>query len=264
MKIEKLDKTKDKIKFLVNDIKNSLLNALRREVHEIPTIAIDTVEFYKNDSALYDEILAHRLGLIPLKAPKTFTLRKECTCKGKGCLKCTAELKLKSKGPCTVHANNFKSKSVEVVYGDIPIVILDKEQELELTAEATLGIGKEHSKFNPGLFWFNSYPIITLKGLDAESQEFKQAVVDICSSGAISVKDGKISINALKCDMCNDCVEFTEKKEKSKIDIKPSDNDFVVFIESFGQLSPEDIFLNSVDVLNDNLNEFAKAIKKLK
>ena len=45
----------------------SLINAMRRSIREIPTLAIDEVEIIKNDSALYDEFLAHRIGLVPLK-----------------------------------------------------------------------------------------------------------------------------------------------------------------------------------------------------
>ncbi len=47
-----------------------LANALRRSVDEIPVLAINEVDIYKNDSALYDEIIAHRLGLIVLKNQK--------------------------------------------------------------------------------------------------------------------------------------------------------------------------------------------------
>ena len=48
----------------------SLANAVRRSVAEVPTLAIDEVEIYKNDSPLYDEMLALRLGLVPLKTEK--------------------------------------------------------------------------------------------------------------------------------------------------------------------------------------------------
>ena len=48
-----------------------LANAIRRSVSEVPTLAIDEVEIFKNDSALYDEVLAHRFGLVPLKMEKS-------------------------------------------------------------------------------------------------------------------------------------------------------------------------------------------------
>lgn len=258
MKIEKIYK-KDKICFLIKGIRNSIINAIRRSVLEIPVLAIDSVEFYKNDSALYDEILAHRLGLIPLKTPQNFTLREKCSCKGKGCLKCTAMFKLKAKGPCTVYASDLKGKGAEVVYKEMPIVILSKDQELELVAEATLGKGKEHAKYTPGLLWFNAYPIIEIKGCKGCGDCIK-----VCPKKAIDLKDNEITIDSLKCDLCNACVEFVKNKEKCKINIKPSDQDFIVFVESFGQLEPEDIFTEAITALNNNLEELAKFLKKEK
>ena len=60
-----VEKKDNRIGILI-DGNESLANALRRSINEIPNVAIDEIEFYKNDSALYDEIIAHRLGLIPI------------------------------------------------------------------------------------------------------------------------------------------------------------------------------------------------------
>ena len=47
----------------------SIANAFRRIlIAEIPTLAIETVYISNNTSVIQDEVLAHRLGLIPIKA----------------------------------------------------------------------------------------------------------------------------------------------------------------------------------------------------
>ena len=48
---------------------HSIANAFRRIlIAEIPPVAIEKVFVYNNTSILHDEFLAHRLGLIPIKA----------------------------------------------------------------------------------------------------------------------------------------------------------------------------------------------------
>ena len=43
---------------------------------QVPTMAIDKVFVYNNTSLIQDEVLAHRLGLIPIKAdPRMFEYR---------------------------------------------------------------------------------------------------------------------------------------------------------------------------------------------
>ena len=68
--IKTINYDKQKINF-TTDMQINLANAIRRSVLEIPVMAIDEVEIIKNDSALYDENIAHRIGLIPIKTEKT-------------------------------------------------------------------------------------------------------------------------------------------------------------------------------------------------
>ncbi len=67
--METIRKKADKLIFSA-EIDSSIANAIRRYVSQISVVAVDEVEISKNDSALYDETLAHRIGLIPLKAKK--------------------------------------------------------------------------------------------------------------------------------------------------------------------------------------------------
>src|SRR5690606_15331686 len=79
LKINIIKKTEDTIVFDVIGITPPLANALRRVmIAEVPTMAIEDVYIRNNTSILPDEMLAHRLGLIPIKAdPRLFVERKE-------------------------------------------------------------------------------------------------------------------------------------------------------------------------------------------
>lgn len=253
--IQKISKKEKKIKFLVKEINYSLANALRRSAQEIPVLAIDTVEFYKNDSALSDEILAHRLGLVPLKTDKGMNEKEKCNCKGKGCIKCSVAIKLKAIGPCTVYSKDLKLRGAEIIYSDMPLVILDKGQQLELVATATLGKGTEHAKYSPGLVYYNSYPLIESKG-DCKP------CIEICPRKAISEDKGKIKIDPIKCDMCEACVEKC-RETGCEIKIIPSETDFIFTVESWGQLNPNEILISSTRAMQDNLKQLSKEINKI-
>jgi len=153
-----IEKKDDRVGFTA-EVNESLANAIRRSVNEIPSLAIEELEIHKNDSALYDELIAHRVGLIPLKTDKVFTEFKECSCKGKGCSKCTAEVKLKVKGPATVYSKEIKGK-IKPVFEDMPINILKKGQELEFVGFARTGRGIDHTKFSPGILYYRNVPKI--------------------------------------------------------------------------------------------------------
>ena len=138
----------DKKMIWKTDMGISLANALRRSVGDIPILAISECDIYKNDSALYDEVIAHRLGLIPLKNQKVK--------KGD-----SVELKLKKKAgkeeKTIVEAGEMGEN---VVYPDMPLVLLENGQAIELVARAEQGTGREHAKFMPGLMFYRQIPKI--------------------------------------------------------------------------------------------------------
>ena len=151
MKVDVLSHKGNEMKFSVDGVKPSFASALRRiMIGEVPTMAIEFVDFKKNDSALADEVVANRMGLIPLTFDeKTYNLPSECKCEGKGCSNCQVTLVLKKKGPAMVYSGDMKStdKGVKPTYDKIPITELFEGQDIEFEAIAQLGRGKDHAKW---------------------------------------------------------------------------------------------------------------------
>lgn len=57
----------DSMQLILKNTDISIVNGLRRTIlSDAPTMAIDFVEIEENTTALHDEFIAHRLGLIPL------------------------------------------------------------------------------------------------------------------------------------------------------------------------------------------------------
>ena len=163
-------------------IDESLANAIRRYVDEIFVLAIDEVVISKNDSALYDETIAHRIGLIPLKVDKTVNEKTKTT------------LKLASKKEGYVYSGEMSSK--KVVYGKIPITFLQKDQELKFTATAISGKGREHSKFSPGVMFYRD-------SVDPEEEkDSDELVISLESFGQLNEKSiFTKAVDALKKDL---------------------------------------------------------------
>jgi len=253
------DKEKGKITFLIKGINATIANTIRRMVvEEVPTMAIEDVEFRENSSALYDEILAHRLGLIPLSTDlKSYNLPAECKCKGKGCARCQLKMTLTTKGSGIVYAGDIKTKDAKVkpVYPKTHIVKLLKGQKIELEAVAKLGQGKEHSKWTPGLVYFKTHPLIELSSKAANCEKAAKS----CPVEVYDLKDGKISINnknLLKCHLCKACVDACDG-----IKVTGSKTDFIFTIESWGQIDPKEMVKEAADRFIKKCEGFVKELK---
>ncbi|MCK4555451.1 MAG: DNA-directed RNA polymerase subunit D, partial [Candidatus Aenigmarchaeota archaeon] len=116
MKINLLEKNDDKIVFEIKDSNPVFANTLRRSiVNKVPVMATEKIDITVNSSALYDEMLAHRIGLVPIKFPAgKYKRRDDCTCKGKGCANCEVKGVVKKKGTTLVCGEDIKFTDKDV------------------------------------------------------------------------------------------------------------------------------------------------------
>ena len=254
MNIKILKETQDKVVYHISDAELPLVNALRRLVmEEVPTMAIDEVTFVKNNSALYDEVISHRMGLLPLTSDlKSYNFEEDCKCNGKGCSRCQVKMTLQAKGPCTVYASDIKSKDSKIkpIYPETPITLLLKGQDIEIEAVAKLGRGKDHTKFSPGLSYYRFYP--TLK--TTKDSDIKKCAE---SSNNLEAKGNKLEIK--------DITKWNEAQEqicgKNNVAVEYDKENFIFTIESWGQLDTKKIPSISLDIFEKKLKELEKKIK---
>ena len=81
MEIEVIENKNNKLRFIVRGSNYTFINGLRRTIiSEVPSLAIEDIILVENTSPVLDEMIAHRLGLVPLTTPADeFTVASECT-----------------------------------------------------------------------------------------------------------------------------------------------------------------------------------------
>ena len=111
--------------------------SLARGLTSVPAFAVDSVVFYENTSAFFDEYLANRLSLVPLKTDPKYTEKDEVT------------FTLEVQGPGTVYSDAMKSTDRKIVVASekIPLLKLSEKQVVRLEAKAKLGTAKTHAKY---------------------------------------------------------------------------------------------------------------------
>ncbi|MDG6934717.1 MAG: DNA-directed RNA polymerase subunit D [Nitrososphaerota archaeon] len=154
--VKVLEADQSHVKLKIEGFDQSYLNSVRRiSLAELPVLAIDDVVILENTSPVYDEVVAHRLGLIPLVTPvDKYPLPEECDCNSpSGCPKCRVMIVLDAAAANvarTVYSGELvapEDPSVRPVSDKIPIVKLAPNQKIKIEAYARMGRGREHAKW---------------------------------------------------------------------------------------------------------------------
>ena len=232
---------------------------------EVPTMAIDEVIVLKNDSPLYDEIVAHRLGMIPLTTDlENYNLPEDCECGGFGCTLCqnslTCEITNETNNPMVIYSKDLKSSDPEIapVNPDIPIVKIDKGDQIILEAYAVLGKARDHVKWQSvSNVSYKYYPEISFDDSKCKNCPDKCIVSRMCPEKLYEY-EGEGDPNLVKdywkeCTLCDACQNECPQ-EAIKVDWKP--NMFIFSIESDGALPFDMLLKKTFEILKGKIEEF--------
>ena len=259
MEIEVKEKNENEIVFIIRNAEVPFINAIRRiAMMDIPKIAIEDVNIVRNDSAMFDEVLAHRLGLTPLfsgsEAIEGLVMSEDCDCEDY-CPSCSVSLTLNKTGPRVVYSKDLSStdSKIKSVYDTIPLLKLKEDQTVELEAVAKLGFGKDHAKWIPTTVCsYKQYPKITFN----EDLEVDYESAEACPRGILKAdrRSKKIKVNNIEdCSMCKTCVRASEI---GYIDVGYEKNNFIFRLETDGSMDPEEVLLKACDVLSEKAEKF--------
>ena len=276
MKIDVLEMTPTKAEFVISETNPTFVNAFRRTiVADVPKMAINTVEFhlgpimdednkaYESISPLFDEIVSHRLSLVPVPTDlDQFNFRKDCSCKGEGCPSCTIMYSLNKKGPCTVYSGDLEplgSEQFRITDDLIPIVKLAEDQALLVYATAELGRGRDHAKWQATVGAGYRY------AADIEVDDGKCdpgcSCADTCPKDVLEKDGRKLKVkHPERCNLCNSCVEMCEV---DAIKITGDPTKIVFRFETDGSMAAKDILLKGLSILEERFEGLREQLSAL-
>ena len=271
-KIKIISCTAEELVADVIGIDAAIANALRRIlIAELPTMAIEKVYIENNTSIIADEVLAHRLGLVPLVADaRKFTFRRE----GEPASD-TNTLVFRLEAAHRAEKAHVKSgelqwvpqedqaallggaDAVRAVHSDIVLAKLGAGQEIRLEAHAEKGVGKVHAKWSPVAT--ASYRLMPRVVLRAPVQAADAAALKAaCPMDVFDIEDlgGTPTARVARprdCTMCRECIRPAALA--GKVELGRVAEHFIFQVESTGAVPPEALFADAIRVLQ------AKALK---
>lgn len=155
----------EECKILIHGVNIRFVNLLRKTViSRLNTMAIDLVEIEMNTTALPDETIAHRLGMVPIKCQTLddFEVFDTCSCAGSGCEHCSVSFTLDVRGTSlekrkiTSDDIHFSDSNCSVISGPpFTLFYLHYGERIFLTGKVQKATGKRHVKWCPvsGVFF---------------------------------------------------------------------------------------------------------------
>jgi DNA-directed RNA polymerase subunit D len=252
--VEFVERGDREARFLVRGITPAFANGVRRAmVADVPTFSVDTVRVIENSSVMFDEQIAHRLGLVPLTTPPgEFELGEAVT------------LSLDVSGPDTAYSGDLVSSDGMVGPADdgIPIIDLKEDQRLEVEADAVLGTGREHAKHQGGVAvgyrHLQRVEVVGERGefADEEPHILRGVIEEAAAEHAAGDAENGDLVPTEAFD--NDLTKRYPGKELSVEDV---DDAFVFDVETDGSFTVDELVTAAVDTLDARASELREAIQ---
>ena len=256
MKTKIVSLNEDTIRFLVDGVNAAFANSLRRTmVAEVPIMTVEDIFYFDNSSIVPDEVLAHRIGFVPLTTDlDSYVLPEECDCEAElGCPKCRAVLTMDVEAKddtVTVYSGDLvpEDSSIAPVSKRIPLAKLAPGQAIKFEAYAQLGQGKVHAKWSPVSMCV--YQNVAL--VDVEDEAATKECLDACGDDVAVIEGGVLKVIDIqgfeRCRRCRELVSHEEIMRGLKKD------EFLFTVESTGGLPPERIVKEAVKMLKQKLS----------
>ena len=266
LKVDILSCTDELLKVDVSGIDASIANAIRRVmISEVPTVAIEKVHLWQNTGVIQDEILCHRLGLIPIWVPDIDSVA--LATDGVDDFEMVESIKFKLHVKCP--ANYPKGQSLHVyskdlifqpqtkaqqeskdpprpVHSDILIAKLRPNQEIECELYCLRGTGKIHAKWSPVCTAsYRLMPDITI--LKPQTGKAAKELVALCPKNVFDIEDGAAVVSRPRdCTACRRCIEEIPEGIVQLAKVK---DHFIYTVESTGCMPAAEIFIRALDIL---------------
>ncbi|MFB6154612.1 MAG: DNA-directed RNA polymerase subunit D [Haloferacaceae archaeon] len=241
--VEFIERDEREARILVRGLTPAFANGIRRAmIADVPTLSIDTVRFVENSSVMFDEMIALRLGLVPLTTPlDDYEIGDEIT------------LALDVEGPATAYSGDLETADELVQPADenVPIIELKPNQRLEFEAEAKLDTGKSHAKHQGGVAV--GYRHLQRVEVVGDAGEFDEGEPNVLR-GVIETEEGEL-VPTSEFDH-----DLTNRFPGKEVEVHDVPNAFVFHVETDGSMNVEELFLRAIESIDMRAAELAEKV----
>jgi DNA-directed RNA polymerase subunit D len=251
--VEFIEREPRSVRFVARGLTPAFANGIRRAIiADVPTLSIDDVRFVENSSVMFDEMIALRLGLVPLTTDVDDFRGTSAGPDDEDDEVVT--LALDVEGPATAYSGDIRSSDPTVRPADenVPIIELKEGQRLELEADARLKTGKDHAKHQGGVAV--GYRHLQRVEVVDELDEFAADEQEPNVLRGVIEEDGEL-IPTETFD--NDLTRRYPGKEVRVEDVPGA---FVFTVESDGSMPAEELVVRAVESLADRAAELEEKV----